>query len=162
MTFTCIKKNTTVRWHTIRTLHTFGDVQQNIKLTSDVLQYVWPQKWKKLNCNIDTVWYSKYYRKVTNKTGEHKKRTDAMRWRISIKKKRVTTPQLRKRKSDALRQSSQKTSRLSKLDFPACRELATSRPAGPGSKIWIAGKVCAKKIGSRVFLAKSRVFLAQI
>ena len=106
MTFTCIKKNTTVRWHTIRTLHTFGDVQQNIKLTSDVLQYVWPQKWKKLNCNIDTVWYSKYYRKVTNKTGEHKKRTDAMRWRISIKKKRVTTPQKRKRKSDALRQSS--------------------------------------------------------
>ncbi len=33
---------------------------------------------------------------------------------------------------------------------------------GPGSKIWIAGKVCAKKIGSRVFLAGSRVFLAQI
>jgi len=31
-----------------------------------------------------------------------------MRWRISIKKKRVTTPQLRKRKSDALRQSSLK------------------------------------------------------
>ena len=36
-------------------------------------------KVKKIKLQQDTVWYSKYYRKVTNKTGEHKKRTDAMR-----------------------------------------------------------------------------------